>query len=98
MSDTIVIAVEGLAKEQEYLRAMGEAQASVSESMVGMPAQFASWGPWGDLHDQIVGALDDLNRTVSTARPAFEQVAELVAATARAYQQTEDANTVRKES
>ncbi|MGA4507949.1 hypothetical protein ACQB6R_02820 [Propionibacteriaceae bacterium G1746] len=91
------IAVEALVKEEAYLRDMGEAQASLSEAIVGMPGQVPNWGPWGSLQPHITSAFNQFNETVSSSRQALNEVADLIAQTRMDYVNTENALTVNVE-
>lgn len=93
MSD-FKIALDALVKEEAYLRDMGEAQASLSESTVGMPGQIPNWGPWSGMEGHITQAFTNFNEVVSTSREALNGVGDLIAETRLAYLETENALTV----
>lgn len=96
MSD-FSIAYDALVREEAYLRDMAEAQASLGESTVGMPAQIPNWGPWGSLQPHITSAFNEFNEVVSSSREGLNSVADVIAETRLAYLATETAVTVNVE-
>lgn len=89
------IAYDALVREEAYLRDMAEAEASLGESTVGMPGQIPNWGPWASLQPHITSAFTSFNEVVSSAREGLTSVADVIGETRVAYQQTEDALTVK---
>lgn len=90
----IKVAIEGLVREEAYLRDMGVAQASLASAIVGLPAQIQNWGPWEVFKSHIEESFRLYDETVSTAKEGLDGCAELMRGTREAYVKTEEALTL----
>jgi hypothetical protein len=89
------IASDGLVREAEYLRGVGEAQASISQAIMGFPRSISNWGAWEALSGPIVAAFRNLDEVNFTAAEGLDSVADLIESICLAYQEVESANSVK---